>query len=348
MSCPSCGAELKGGTPHCAVCDALIAPPMEGALAPKPAPLRELPGVRKKEKTWRDEVNERVRTRRKKREEETGLPLFDQVLETASSELPPGASPSSPAPKAPSSPLPREAGRLEDVVIADTIEEAVADLPLRHGAREASGLETPEPIGLDETEPEVAPPPVLVSRPRRDTPATLPLPEPARERASPLVDDAPSSADEEWRLELSPPVPEALPLERPARFAERVRAGAVDLALLSLLGFVVVYFASRAARVPLVGLLPAWPWLLGYLAFLGIAYATYFTGTTGQTLGKMLFDLRVVDTAGQPPGYLRAMFRSALGALSVGAAGLGVLPIAFDPARRALHDRAFGTRVVRG
>jgi uncharacterized RDD family membrane protein YckC len=347
MSCPSCGADLKAGTSYCAVCDALVAPPMEGALAPKPAPLRELPGTRKKEKTWRDEVNERVRSRRKKREEETGLPLFDQVLE-ASSEPPPMAPVSSPAAPLASSPPPRETGRLEDAVIAKTVEEAVADLPLRPGPGEAFALEVEGPTGPNETEPEVAPVPVLVSRWQRGTPAMEANTERPRDRALGPDGDAPRAADEEWRLELSPPVPEALPVERPARFAERVRAGAVDLTLWSLLSLVVVYFASRAARVPLQGLLPAWPWLAGYLAFLGVAYATYFTGTTGQTLGKMLFDLRVVDSAGQPPGYLRAMLRSALGALSVGAVGLGVLPIAFDPARRALHDRALRTRVVRG
>lgn len=347
MSCPSCGAVWKAGTSHCAVCDAPIAPPTEGALAPKPAPLRELPGTRKKEKTWRDEVNERVRTRRKKREEETGLPLFDQVLETTTAQPPAAPASSSAATPPPPGARPREEGRLGDAVIAATVEEPVADLPLRHGPREDFGLANDGRALLAEPEPASESPPPSVVLARHGRPATLPPSERAREDA--LLDgDAPSSAEEEWRLELSPPAPEAQPVERPALFGERARAGAVDLSLLSLLGLVVVYFASRAARVSLLGLLPAWPWLLGYLAFLGLAYATYFTGTTGQTLGKMLFDLRVVDTAGQPPGYLRAMLRSALGALSVAAVGLGVLPIAFDPARRALHDRAFRTRVIRG
>ncbi|HVQ28790.1 MAG TPA: RDD family protein, partial [Vicinamibacteria bacterium] len=147
---------------------------------------------------------------------------------------------------------------------------------------------------------------------------------------------------------LQPEAGESRPVERPALFVERLQAAAVDVALLSGLWSVVVYFASRAARVPLSGLLPSWPWLTGYLAFLGLVYAAYFTGTTGQTLGKILLSLRVVDTAGQPPGYLRALLRAALGAVSVLAAGLGLVPMAFDPARRALHDRAFRTRVIRG
>mgnify|MGYP006866169081 CR=1 FL=1 len=53
----------------------------------------------------------------------------------------------------------------------------------------------------------------------------------------------------------------------------------------------VVYFASRAAHTTVLGLRPAWPYLLGYLAFLGLVYATYFTGTTGQTLGKIAMDV---------------------------------------------------------
>ena len=163
-----------------------------------------------------------------------------------------------------------------------------------------------------------------------------------------MSEDEPASTDDEWPLELQPEVPESRPVERPALLAERLRAAAVDVALLSGLWSVVVYFASRAARVSLMGLFPAWPWLTGYLAFLGLVYAAYFTGTTGQTLGKIVFALRVVDTAGQPPGYSRALARAALGTLSVLAAGLGLVPMAFDPARRALHDRAFRTRVIRG
>lgn len=135
--------------------------------------------------------------------------------------------------------------------------------------------------------------------------------------------------------------------ERPARPGERAQAAALDLGLLFGMWSVVVYFASRAAHVTVAGLVPSWRYLLAYLAALGLIYAGYFTGTTGQTLGKIALGLRVVDSAGQPPGYLRALARALLGSMGILAAAAGLLPMAFDPARRAAHDRLLNTRVVR-
>jgi len=90
MTCPTCGGELVPGGNRCPVCDTGVAPRVEGALATDPRLLtppargktrvdspRDIPGLRKREKTWRDEVQERVRSRRQKRVD-AGLPLFDQ------------------------------------------------------------------------------------------------------------------------------------------------------------------------------------------------------------------------------------------------------------------------------
>jgi uncharacterized RDD family membrane protein YckC len=110
----------------------------------------------------------------------------------------------------------------------------------------------------------------------------------------------------------------------------------------------VVYFASRRAGVPVAALKPVWPYLVGYLAFLGLFYASYFTGATGQTLGKLATGLRVADRRGAPPSYSRAALRAALGVVGIALAFLGLVPILFDPARRAFHDRVFKTRVVHG
>jgi len=149
-------------------------------------------------------------------------------------------------------------------------------------------------------------------------------------------------------VELAPPLGEPGPLERPARAGERLQAALVDGLLFGVLSAVVVYFTGRAARVQLAALAASWPALASYLCLLALFYAGYFTGTTGQTPGKLLAGLRVVDAAGRPPGYLRAVGRAVVGLVGTALAGLGLLPIAFDPAGRALHDRLFRTRVVRG
>jgi uncharacterized RDD family membrane protein YckC len=156
--------------------------------------------------------------------------------------------------------------------------------------------------------------------------------------------DEPS--DNEWTFELSPSEePEQEP-ERPARALERLRAGLIDLGLLTALWATVVFLAARAARVSLSDLLSAWPFLLGYLAFLGLAYAACFTGTTGQSIGKIVARITVVDRRGRPPGMPRAAARALIGAMGVLLAGAGLVPILLDPARRAAHDRLLGTRVV--
>src|SRR5215510_10470572 len=106
MTCPSCGGELDPAQDRCPVCDA-GQPRVEGALAADPRfvtptargraePLRDIPGLRKKEKTWRDEVQERVRSRRNKRAL-AGLPLFEQAEATSAEAPAEGGAPEPPA-----------------------------------------------------------------------------------------------------------------------------------------------------------------------------------------------------------------------------------------------------------
>lgn len=305
MSCPACGQPLTAGATRCPYCGTLVAPPIEGALAPDPArskvePLREIPGARKRERTWKDEVRERVRHRRNER---TGgdLPLFPEEEDTAADTSSSASLAGEPEPRAPAAP---------EVELG----EEPLDLPLR---------ETP-----DGPEPAAA----------------------AVRTQHEFFEEMPAGDElaEEDELPALPRVGTLSPLERPARPLERAQAAVLDLGLLLGLWAVVVYFASRAAHTSLVGLTPSWRWLAAYLAGLGLAYAVYFTGVTGQTLGKLVLGLRVVTTAGQPPGPLRALGRAVLGVLGIAAVFAGLLPILFDPAKRALHDRLLRTRVVKG
>jgi uncharacterized RDD family membrane protein YckC len=330
MTCPSCGGELDPSLDRCPVCEAGATPRVEGALAADPRfvtppprvrvePLRDIPGLRKKEKTWRDEVQERVRSRRQKRAS-AGLPLFDQV-EPPEPKLPVPAPPApapaalEPGPTSGAQPKPSD-----DFVTVRLSEAELGDLPLN--------AEDGEP-GSREREASV-------------------LPRATRRPVPSLDDDVlVHEAETEHELELPPLATEAPPLERPALALERAQAAAVDAILFAALGVVVLYFASRAARVDVTALAPGWPGLALYLGLLALFYAGYFTGTTGQTPGKLMTGLRVVGRAGRPPSYPRAMARALLGVAGIALAGAFLVPMAFDPARRTLHDRLFRTRVVR-
>jgi uncharacterized RDD family membrane protein YckC len=345
MKCPSCGEPLRGHPERCAACGAVVAPRLEGALAPDPRPvtpsprdrtepLRDIPGLRKRERTWRDEVRERVRSRRQKKAD-AGLPLFEQpaVVGPATAEPPEpvgaeeaAAEPALSAPEPATAPEPlRETDETPEFEATPLTEAELADLPLHPADVPVPPADLAPPAEVAETDGR--------SRPRTSLFETEPV-------AAEYEDD--TSAE----VSLRPPSPASEPLERPARVGERAQAAAVDVGLLVVLAVLVLYFTGRAARVEIVALAPSWQWLLGYGAFLGLFYAGYFTGTTGQTPGKMVTGLRVVDTGGRPPGYLRAVFRAAAGAVGTLLGGLGLLPMAFDPARRALHDRLLNTRVV--
>jgi len=332
----------------------MVAPPVLGALAPDTAratpPSRPRGGaasvasLKRRESSWKDEVRERVQRRR--RGKSPDLPLFDGVT----------------PPEAPASASGRPAAEGREPE-AD-VPEAPSEAPR---ARITAAVEPPEPAGptllgdeplsADAQEPRLA----FDTRPEAAPAADLPLrlsppemPPPLGEGPGEVGSHLDEAADADPGLEAEPEedwaprieIP-ARPVERPAPFGDRFEAAAVDAGVLLAMYAIVVYFASRITQADPPALLAAWPWLLAYLAGLGLGYAAWFTGTTGQTPGKMLFGLRVVETDGQPPGYLRALGRAALGAVGSAALGLGAVPLFFDPARRAFHDRLLRTRVVK-
>jgi uncharacterized RDD family membrane protein YckC len=330
LNCPSCGRGLPAGpVDSCPFCGAVLAVPAEGALAPelravtppardKVEPMRELPGHnKKKERTWKDEVRERVRDRKQKLGGEGELPLFRDAEAAEDQADTPVPAPESLVEEALE---PRDEARDEGRVMLGEPDipegDGLVDLPLR-------------------AEPEAAPAPAA------RVPAPVhPLPARSGRTVLELDDEAPA----EW------PATDAAarPVERPAFAFERAQAAALDLLVLGGLWGIILYFTSRASATSVLGLLPSWPYLAAYLAGLGLLYAAFFTGSTGQTPGKMATGLRVVDGDGLPPSFLRALLRAAVGGVGTVVLGLGVVPLFFDPARRALQDRLFHTRVVKG
>ncbi|MET0552783.1 MAG: RDD family protein [Vicinamibacteria bacterium] len=327
MNCPACGRGLPPGPiDRCPFCAAMLAVPQHGALAPdlrsrmNVEPMREIPGARKRERTWKDEVRDRVKSRKEQRGD---LPLFqddDPALEE-----------------------PAEIAEIGDRIELATDEAAPAEAAEAQGIREL-GDEDEEPardvLDLLEGRAPAAEPELLLQPELEDVqlPAAV---------AAAREEEPEESTVIQWSLgPRHSSRDEPSPVERPAPLLARAEAALLDALLLAVLGAGVVALTARAAQVPVAGLLPSWPWLSGYLVALGLLYAGYFTGGTGRTVGKMAFGLYVVDSAGHRPGFVRAFARAALGVLGIVLAAAGLAPMFVDPARRAFHDRLFGTRVI--
>jgi uncharacterized RDD family membrane protein YckC len=78
-----------------------------------------------------------------------------------------------------------------------------------------------------------------------------------------------------------------------------------------------------------------------------LAYFSFFHATWGQTIGKMIFGLRVVRTDGQPLSFPRALARALGYILSAIPFFLGFLWVALTPGKRSWHDALTDTMVTR-
>jgi len=96
--------------------------------------------------------------------------------------------------------------------------------------------------------------------------------------------------------------------------------------------------------------------LIQAVAYLG--YLSYLESTSGQTIGKKVMNLTVVDEAGNPPSLEAAIKRNAyvalniiptvLGGLISLAAVIGIaVTINSDPSKRGFHDKFAETGVIR-
>lgn len=294
------------------------------------SPLREIPGLRKRERTWKDEVRERVAARQRRRAAERG-PEHE----------PPTLEPSESAPR----PEPKRAHRIRPFEPA-VLEPRRVELGPSPAPAAAVDPDPPAPsAGFDDLPLHGDDPVEEVDVAELEPPPPEPMTA-ARLPEGPVGPGADEDEDDSWELDLEPPSRPREGVERPASLGDRALAAAIDAALLGSLYAVVVYFASRAAQSSPAALAAAWPWLVGYMLLLGLAYAGCFTGFTGQTPGKMWTGLRVVDGSGRAPGVWHAVLRAAAAVVGIAAGGAGLIPVFLDPARRATHDRLLGTRVV--
>ncbi|MFA5515913.1 MAG: RDD family protein [Desulfuromonadales bacterium] len=134
-----------------------------------------------------------------------------------------------------------------------------------------------------------------------------------------------------------------------APLRKRFAAALTDTGLLGALFLLFIgagEFALGGGRPLAQSLLDlAIPYFLVFFC-LSFGYFTLFHFLVGQTVGKMLFRLRVTGTAEEPLRFSQAFLRSTGGLLSLLPAGTGFLLVPLDRDRRGWNDRLAGTRVV--
>ncbi len=80
---------------------------------------------------------------------------------------------------------------------------------------------------------------------------------------------------------------------------------------------------------------------------IGIAYYTYFHGSTGQTPGDAALSIRIVDKdTGQPIGYGRAFVRWLVSVVSAIVIFIGYLWMLWDGEKQCWHDKAANDVVI--
>jgi uncharacterized RDD family membrane protein YckC len=130
----------------------------------------------------------------------------------------------------------------------------------------------------------------------------------------------------------------------------RLGAALADLLLLASIDLGVLYLTLRLTGVEFaeMRILPVIPFT-AFLAMLNGGYLVVLTVAGGQTLGKMLTGIKVVNADEAQTDRVplaQAVIRAAALLLSLATAGLGFLPALLAADRRALHDRIARTRVV--
>jgi uncharacterized RDD family membrane protein YckC len=86
---------------------------------------------------------------------------------------------------------------------------------------------------------------------------------------------------------------------------------------------------------------------LAVVWLLSCCYDALSVARWGSTAGRRVLEIEVRDHTGSLPRVRAAAMRSVVRTLGLLMLGAGLIPLWTDPRRRALHDRAAGTTVVR-
>jgi len=116
------------------------------------------------------------------------------------------------------------------------------------------------------------------------------------------------------------------------------------LFLYLILGFILgmQHIFDWISSLPLLGL---W-WFAGMLLVSWLYYATLESSSLQATIGKRLFNLRVVNQKGEKIGFIRATIRHFGKYLSRFTFCIGFLLVFFTKKKQTLHDKIAATLIV--
>ena len=217
--------------------------------------------------------------------------------------------------------------------------------------------ETSEESDLDEPLVKVPPSPRAPLAVRMKTPETVPVQNPGKETSDQndalgdLLDDLRRLDRFEHRhgaSDLRRGAEDRADDDRPAASSRAIAAG-IDAGLLAGVTLLVLWVTLRWCDLSIaqIAILPIVP-TATFLVLIVVGYLLLFTAAGGQTIGKMVARIRVVDDGSGERDMLtigQAFYRSCATVAGVALLGFGWFP-ALVGQQRALHDRLAGTRVV--
>ncbi|MGE0862382.1 MAG: RDD family protein [Vicinamibacterales bacterium] len=215
------------------------------------------------------------------------------------------------------------------------------------------GTAAPDPDGLPFDDAPLLPPrpakaPLAVRRATTEIPRNRPrTTRPVRMETPLAFDPAPAAFKDGEASALAGETMASL--MQPPSLGARLAAGIIDVLLLAGIDAIILFLTLRIAGLQNtmadLRVIPPVPFA-AFLALLAFGYVATFTVAGGQTIGKMLFNLRVIGDDGRPIDAAGGVLR-AVGCMLVPATlGLSYVPALFSSDHRAVHDRLAGTRVV--
>lgn len=128
----------------------------------------------------------------------------------------------------------------------------------------------------------------------------------------------------------------------------RIGAGLTDLIILASIEALLIWIASMILKTTPLDIFFSSLLPLGALfLILHFIYYMLFMSVTGQTPGKSLFQLKVVNKSGNSLGFGRSFFRWVLQVICLAPAALGFFFMFVSPKGHTLYDMMLGTRLVR-